>query len=142
MNKKNLCNLWKEKKAFLSIFLFSFALFFATDKINAQEEYAPVLISSGFNEDIIAEDSPAEDYTTSPVDGSNSGANNAFMSEDFPGATTGLPANGKINSETTEGLNFQLADYTENNSLRLVDIEEEGTLVFQDPTTANSIYIY
>src|SRR5690625_717770 len=132
----------ERKKPILSIFLLTFAFVFATDKINTQEEeYEPILISSGFNEDVIAEDSPAEDYTTSPVDGTNSGANNAFMSEDFPGANSGLPANGKIHSETTEGLTFQLADYAENNSLRLVDNNEEGTLVLENATTADKIFI-
>src|SRR5690606_3187450 len=103
----------------------------------------PLTVSSGFNEDVIAEDSPAADFTTTAVDATGSGANNAFMSIDYPGATVGLPANGLINSiaTTTPGLSFQLAPYDDDNVLRINENGGEGTLVFANPQSALQIFV-
>lgn len=107
------------------------------------QEFAPLSISSGFNEDVIAEDSPAATFTTTAVDATGSGANNAFMSIDYPGATVGLPANGLINSiaTTTPGLSFQLAPYDDDNVLRINENGGEGTLVFANPQSALQIFV-
>ena len=43
------------------------------------QEYVPLTVSSGFNEDVIAEDSPAATFTSTAVDDTGNGANNAFM---------------------------------------------------------------
>src|SRR5699024_6705636 len=99
-------------------------------------------ISSGFNEDVIAEDAPASDHTTISVDDPGaSGAGYAFMSELYPGAITGLPANGIINSEATPNLQFHLADYSGNNALRLVNDNDSGALVLASPQAADTLFI-
>ncbi|TDS60145.1 MBG domain-containing protein, partial [Myroides indicus] len=106
------------------------------------QDYTPLTITSGFNEDVIAEDSPASTYTTSAVDATSSGANNAFMSTNYPNATVGLPANGLITSIATgtPGLTFQLAPYNQNNSLKINANNGTGTLAVQ--TTNKLIKLY
>src|SRR5690554_5822358 len=109
------------------------------------QEYVPLTISSGFNEDVVANGAgDAASSTTSPVDGTGSGANYAFMSTDFTDApATALPVSGLINSQAaaTPGLMFQLASYSENNSLRLADVGDEGTLTFAEEVSAYRIFI-
>src|SRR5690606_4776104 len=105
--------------------------------------YMPLTVSSGFNEDVIAEDSPASTHTTAAVDSSESAANNAFMSVDYPGATVGLPANGLITTiaTATPGLTFQLASYEENNVLKINENGGTGTLVFEEAQSALQVFI-
>src|SRR5690606_3841290 len=57
--------------------------------------------------------------------------------------TSALPANGLITSAiaSTSGLTYQLASYSENNSLRLVDEGDEGTLTFSNQISAYRIFI-
>jgi len=128
------------KITFLVMFL---ALLLLPIQIIRGQEYVPLVISSGFSEDVIAETSPAGATTSSAVDATGTGANNAFMSINYSGATVGLPANGLINSiaSTTPGLIFQLASYTEDNSLRINSNGGTGTLVFQNPQSALQIFI-
>src|SRR5690606_7772748 len=124
------------------IYLCCMALLFLPIHMMGQE-YVPLTVSSGFNEDVIAEDSPAATFTSTAVDATGSGANNVFMSIDYPGATVGLPANGLINSiaTATPGLSFQLAPYVENNVLRINENGGEGTLVFANPQSALQIFV-
>lgn len=129
-----------KKITFLVMFL---TLLFLPIQIIRGQEYVSLVISSGFSEDVIAETSPAGTTTSSAVDATGTGANNAFMSINYLGATVGLPANGLINSiaSTTPGLVFQLASYTEDNSLRINSNGGTGTLVFQNPQSALQIFI-
>lgn len=124
------------------IYLCCMALLFLPIHMMGQE-YAPLTVSSGFNEDVIAEDSPAATFTSTAVDDTGNGANNVFMSIDYPGATVGLPANGLINSiaTTTPGLSFQLAPYDDDNVLRINENGGEGTLVFANPQSALQIFV-
>src|SRR5690606_34625268 len=124
------------------IYLCCMALLFLPIHMMGQE-YVPLTVSSGFNEDVIAEDSPAATFTSTAVDATGSGANNVFMSIDYPGATVGLPANGLINSiaTATPGLSFQLAPYVENNVLRINENGGEGTLVFANPQSALQVFV-
>src|SRR5690606_29862625 len=57
--------------------------------------------------------------------------------------TTALPTSGLISSGivATSGLTFQLASYAENNSLRLADVGDEGTLTFSNQVSAYRIFI-
>jgi len=107
------------------------------------QEYVPLTVSSGFNVDVIAEDSPAVDFTTSAVDAVETGANFCFVSVGFPGAgTTGFPASGVFSSVTSSDVTFQLGDYADNNALRLESGgTENGTLTFQNQEEALKIYV-
>ncbi|MGG5577574.1 MBG domain-containing protein [Myroides sp. C15-4] len=107
------------------------------------QSYTPLAITSGFNEDVIAEEGPASTYTTAAVDATNSGANNAFMSKNYPDATVGLPENGLIHSiaTATPGLSFQLADYDKKNSLKINADNGTGTLTVQTTQKLSILYI-
>ncbi|MBB1138106.1 T9SS type A sorting domain-containing protein [Myroides sp. WP-1] len=107
------------------------------------QAYTPLSITSGFNEDVIAENSPADTFTTAAVDAVGTGANNAFMSIGYPSATVGLPANGLITSiaTSTPGLTFQLAAYTANNSLKINANGGTGTFVIQNAVPVMNLFI-
>ena len=111
------------------------------------QEYVPLVVSSGFNEDVIAEDSPAADYTTAAVDvqtGAFRVGNNAFVvSGAFSSAgTAGFPASGTFSSVTNSDITFRLGDYDEDNVLLLESgSNETGTLTFQNEVVATKLYV-
>lgn len=123
-------------KLFLSLMLLSVHM-------TRGQEYVPLTISAGFNEDVIAENSPAATFTTAAVDANSSGANFAFMSTAYPGATVGLPVNGLITSiaTATPGLQFQLGAYDAANALKINANGGTGTFVIQDAVPAMQIFI-
>jgi hypothetical protein len=105
-----------------------------------------IAIQNGFNADVIANGIGSSSASTNTdVDG----VNFAFISQDFqqtsgsPALTYGLPVNGLITSAVAApaGLNYQLAGYSGNNSLRLQNINDAGTLVFTTPIAAVSLYM-
>ncbi|MFC3160532.1 Por secretion system C-terminal sorting domain-containing protein [Chryseobacterium arachidis] len=117
----------------------------AISQLTAQE-YQPLLIQSGLNADVIANGvGPSASSTNNDVDG----VNYAFISRDFQLTATsspltyGLPVNGIINSvvASTPGLSYQLASYSSNNSLRLQNTNDTGTLLFSNPLSANTVYM-
>lgn len=119
--------------------------FLVSNLIHAQE-YQPIAIQTGFNADVIANGvGTSASSTNSDVDG----VNFAFISTDFkltatdPALSYGLPANGIINSAvgSTTGLNYIMASYSSNNSLRLQNTNDSGTLTFTTPTPALSLYM-
>jgi len=121
------------------------AAFLIFHQVDAQE-YQPITIQSGFNADVIANGVGASATSTNnDVDG----VSYAFVSTDFkltaadPGLSYGLPANGIINSAvgSTTGLNYIMASYSSNNSLRLQNTNDTGTLTFATPTPAISLYM-
>ncbi|MFA7445601.1 MAG: gliding motility-associated C-terminal domain-containing protein [Flavobacteriaceae bacterium] len=133
-----------KKTTFLYGFL-PLALFFIGQKTTAQQ-YEHFEVSSGFTADVIANGVGIPLLSSSiGVDGGNW----AFLSTDFqlsdPGTTypNALPASGLINSiaAATPGLSFQLNPYSENNSLRLATSGSNGTLVFDNPMQAFSIFV-
>ena len=126
------------KKTTFLLCLLTFLL--ASVSIRAQL-YQTLQVQSGFTDDVIAEASPASTTSSSPVDATTSGANFAFMSTTYTGATVGLPVNGLINSAATAGLIFQLAPYTANNSLRINANGGTGTLLFQNTVKAKRLFI-
>lgn len=142
MRKNNFFSFQKERKRknLLLAGFFGISLLFGGLNAHAQD-YETMKISSGFNEDVIAENSPAADHSTSPVDGTASGANYALMTTDYPNAITGLPVNRIINSATTTDLQFRMADYTENNSLRIASMNGDGTLEFEETVSALKLFI-
>ena len=102
--------------------------------------YGPVAITSGFNHDIIANGvGNASQSTTVGFDEANT---RALVSLDFRATANstapayGLPANGTINSAATNGVAFQLANYTGPNALFLTpshvgnSAANNGTLAF------------
>lgn len=107
------------------------------------QQYTPLVITSGFNEDVIAETSPASTYTTAAVDATTTGANNAFMSTTYTGASVGLPANGLITTiaTSTPGLTFQLAAYDQNNVLKINANGGTGTLAIQTTQQLSKLFI-
>ncbi|MBD8082663.1 T9SS type A sorting domain-containing protein [Chryseobacterium caseinilyticum] len=129
------------KKQFLSLGL---VLAFAV--ANAQT-YQTISLS-GFNADVIANGIGAASSSTNasldkPTD------NFAYMSKDYKLTSTsatltyGLPENGLIASAAagTSGLTFQLAPYSANNSLRLPNANDTGTLTFAIPGSATTLYV-
>ena len=110
------------------------------------QEYQPMPIQTGFNADVIANGvGTAASSTNTDVDG----VSYAFISRDFQltaastPLTYGLPVNGIINSAvgSTSGLSYQLASYSGNNSLRLQNTGDNGTLTFTTPLQATSLYM-
>lgn len=132
----------KTKLLHVACLVFSGVLF---NQIDAQE-YQPIAIQSGFNADVIANGTgPSISSTNNDVDG----VSYAFVSKDFLLNTSsypltyGLPVNRIINSAvgTTSGLSYQLAPYTSNNTLRLQNTNDSGTLTFSTPIAAVSLYM-
>lgn len=114
-------------------------------QVSAFASYDTLSISSGYNADVIANGvGTAAATTTNDVDG----VNYAYVSNGWQlnatsiGITTGLPADGLVNSQvaSTTGLQYQLADYNSNNSLRLPS-NNNGTLNLQTPVPAQTLYI-
>jgi hypothetical protein len=110
------------------------------------QEYQPMPIQSGFNADVIANGvGPSASSTNNDVDG----VSYAFVSKDFQltaastPLTYGLPINGIINSAvgSTAGLSYQMASYSANNSLRLQNTNDNGTLLFSTPIPVVSLYM-
>ena len=124
------------------ILLFAFALSFA-NTLSAQD-YIALPISSGFNADVIANGvNPSLLSTTSAMDN----ANFAFMSADFQ-AFSGdtppdyaLPMSRTIISPSMPGLTYNFADYSGDNSLRLQEQFDSGTLNFNNSTSFTTLYL-
>ena len=112
----------------------------------AAQNYQQMPIASGFSSDVIANGvGPALGSTTTDVDG----VSFAFISRDYqqtassPVLTYGLPLDGIVNSAvaSTPGLSYKLADYNLNNSLKLSNTNDSGTLVFTTPKAAFKLYM-
>lgn len=126
--------------------LFSLGVILAFTQINAQ--FYQTLTVTGFNADVIANGvGPSLNSTTMSLDKDTD--NFAYMSRDFKvnssasALTYGLPESGLITSAvaTTSGLTYQLASYSVNNSLRLPNANDIGTLTLAAPTAANNLYV-
>jgi hypothetical protein len=103
-------------------------------------------IQSGFNADVVANGIGSSALSTSnDVDG----VNYNFVSRDFQLTSTsaaltyGLPTSGLITSAVAAptGLTYQLASYSANNSLRLQNANDSGTLIFTTPLAAVNLYM-
>ena len=108
------------------------------------QTYQPLAVSSGFNQDVIANGvGDASQSTTSDID--NSGY--AFLSADFRATASSsapsysLPASGVITSLANSNVVFNLAPYNGNNALKLVENAATGTLAFSDAISATNLYI-
>ena len=132
-------------KKILLIISFVATLLLVFQKTSAQS-LQPISIQSGFNADVVANGiGTSASSTTTDVDG----VSFAFISRDFqltsgaPVLTYGLPLNGVINSAVTTpaGLSYQLAPYSGNNTLRLQNANDTGTLVLSSPIAAVNLYM-
>jgi hypothetical protein len=121
------------------------AFLFVTQKATAQN-LQHIAIQSGFNADVIANGvGTSITSTTNDVDGVNFN----FISRDYQltsgstALTYGLPINGLITSAVASpaGLSYQLASYSGDNSLRLQNVSDAGTLVFTNPIPAVNLYM-
>ncbi|HEX6334054.1 MAG TPA: hypothetical protein VFZ78_07490, partial [Flavisolibacter sp.] len=95
---------------------------------------------TGFNEDVIANGSTLLTSVTADADG----ANYYFLNQTFTAfgtPTYSLPTSGTINSASTSGLTFQMADATGPNTLRLSTAVTSGTLNFVTPQQAGTLYL-
>lgn len=120
------------------LLIFSFLLAFY---VNGQT-YEVLTVSSGYTDDVIANGSGAANASsTIGVDD----ANFAYISQDFvspAGATApagALPTNGTVTSSVA-GLTHQFGDYSANNSLRLPNTNQNGTLIFMNQVQATELY--
>ena len=123
----------------------SLALTISSSGLMAQN-YQTMPITSGFNEDVIANGTgPSLGSTTSILDGDSY----AFVAKNFLATATstaityGIPIDGVITSvvTTTPGLSYQLGNLSAANSLRLSNTNLTGTLVFATPKAATKLYM-
>lgn len=102
------------------------------------QAYVSLTVSSGFNQDLIAENSPAQTYTSTSFDGGNA----VYYSDAYPSRPCpGLPSSGTITSETSSPVFYQLASYSSNNCLLLTPTNTSGTLTFSNPGAFNYVSI-
>ncbi|SFU27654.1 Por secretion system C-terminal sorting domain-containing protein [Pustulibacterium marinum] len=121
----------------------------ANDGVNPQpffdaEDFVEFTVS-GFNEDVII--NGMGDFslsTTSDVDGTGYCLLEigTQVSESSTGTTYGLPTDGILTSSSIDDLTFQLADYSENNVLRIGDAGETGetSLTFAETGSYEALY--
>lgn len=105
--------------------------------------YAVLDITAGLSDDVIAN---GVGTSSSSVTNDIDGGDYAYMSKDFKvtesddDLTVGLPVSGVISSAATTGLNYVMADYASNNSLRMETAGAGGTLTFASVLPAENIY--
>ncbi len=128
----------------LSIFLIlNLVLLTITLKSNVyadESQFQPIVVT-GFNEDLIADNTDgnsASTSTTKSFDAVTWGANNVMYSVDFRGPlnpstapTYGLPINRVIDSSQNPGVSYTLEPYDNNNALLLIDQDDSGTLTLE-----------
>lgn len=114
----------------------------ATNALWAQDYQT--LQCTGFNADVIANGvGPAATSTAIAIDN----ADYNLLSTDYtavlggPLPLTGLPVSGLVNDANMSGLSFQLAPYSQSNSLRLQDESDFGALTFSNTVSATNLYI-
>jgi hypothetical protein len=117
---------------------------------NANAQYSSVTISSGFNEDVIAEGIGGTVTALNTTTNAVSGDNKVFMANGFkPSYCAGtytqyLPASLTMTSpagSTPVGVPYTLAATNVNNNLRLASTNAFGTLVFGTPIQASNLYL-
>ncbi len=99
---------------------------------------------AGFNEDVIANGvGAASETTTNAVDAANYvfAEYGTQFTEGGSSVTTGLPSDGILTNSSNSDLTFQLADYSENNVLRLQTQDAEGSVTFDETGSYETIYL-
>jgi len=109
-------------------------------------DYTALEVTSGYNEDVIANGIGDPQTTTTALVDNDSYAyisvDYQFSASDDP-AGFGLPLDGNLSNGPTDGLNYQLADYDVNNVLRMDTAGETngGTITFNNTFMASNLYI-
>ncbi|SFU27655.1 Por secretion system C-terminal sorting domain-containing protein [Pustulibacterium marinum] len=155
--KKNYFS-WR-RKGFKNLFLLSSACVLASfspkssidnppAKSNALPFFDPLdyvqFTVTGFTEDVVANGVGAASVTTTnSVDAANYvfAAYGTQFTEGGSSVTTGLPSDGILTNSSNSDLTFQLADYSENNVLRLQTQSSEGSVTFAETGSYETIYM-
>lgn len=145
------------KKTPVLLYLIIFLVFVSFTKINensymyyfdSSSDYISLTVA-GYNEDVIAETGNLAGTTTASVDKASD--NFCYIASNV-GISYGLPTNGEL---TNGNITYQLADYTSNNSLRLIGTSnslagpggaEEGnptssTVIFSENENLETVYL-
>jgi len=106
--------------------------------------YQPLTVTSGYNADVIANGTgDASASTNAAVD--NAGF--AFLSTNFrayAGASTfdnAIPVAGLVTAQANSAITFQLAGLAGDNTLRLPETADSGTLQFSNQLQATKLYV-
>jgi MBG domain (YGX type)/Secretion system C-terminal sorting domain/Fibronectin type III domain len=129
----NFTTYFKRKVSLILILLIiSFSLF--------SQSYSPIAVT-GFNQDLVANGAATAALSTTTAFDDPSVNGNVFYVEDFKTGPYGLPASGIISSVSNTGIIYNLADYSSNNTLLLVGLNETKTLVLEEPGIYSSISV-
>ncbi len=107
------------------------------------ENFVHMMVSSGFNEDIIANGiGPLSASVTNDADDADFVfvSRGLQLSESAAPITFGLPANGLI-SNLTSPHTYQLASYSGNNTLRLSDAGSQGMIQFSNTPSLAKLFL-
>lgn len=132
-----------KKKFTQPLFKFVFAALLAFVNTDVKAGFTQVALS-GFNHDVIAN---GVGVPTTSTTASFDNVNYCLVAPDYklnatsPSPTYNLPANGVINSMSTTGVSWQLANYTGANSLKLTTSGQLGTLSLLNTNLRGDIYL-
>ena len=120
---------------------FYLILFVLTTTVStAFAQLMPVAVT-GFNKDAIADGTAGAAASVNVTNGFDQ-AGWAFVAQNFNGSTTcALPMSRVLNSAITAGLQYNLADYTLNNTLYITANNTPATLNFASFQSASTVYI-
>jgi hypothetical protein len=107
------------------------------------ENFVHMAVSSGYNEDIIANGvGPLSASTTNDVDDANYVflSKGLQLSESAEAITFGLEIDGLISSLTSP-ITYQLASYTGSNALRLAEAGSQGTVQFSNAQSLAKLFL-
>lgn len=104
------------------------------------QSYVPITVS-GFNSDLVANGVGTVIATTTNGFDSDLSSGNNFYEHGYSTGLYGLPTSQIINSVSSPGVNYQLANYTGNNALLLVTLNQTGTLTLDQPGAFDKISI-
>lgn len=138
MTKQKKRRVWRRSLAMLLVFALAFtcvdmSALAANGNDNiatyaSSSSYQPLTVSSGYNADIVAtstNSSSSEYYkNTAAMDGSGTIGSTKYAclySSAVSSSAGYLPSSRMINSTATSGLYWQMASYTSNNALKIMD---------------------
>ncbi len=102
--------------------------------------YIPIPVT-GFNSDLVANGTNTVLLSTSDGLDANNSAGSDFYQHGYSGGLYGLPANGIINSISTPGVVYNLADYSGLNAFFLTSLNQSQNLTLLQPGVFDKISI-